>query len=248
MATPDQIPSDLTLEIGERLSPERFVAAVRAFFGYVDEIGQAVAPDGAAPDWVVQVREGSALIGVDPGPQANIVTVRQVYARIEQGIRHLLAGEYGGDNFPEAAVRHLKVLSEIGSQIHGTYIPLTLWVNRTPHVIGAAIADAMQEDWRSDYSDYGTIEGRFETIQGDGGLQFRVRDAMLRQLVPCRVPEHLLATVIENFRNRVEVSGAIHYGKNGVPLNITVESIEALPDDDSLPSIEDARGILRTPV
>ena len=45
-ATPDQIPTDLALEIGENLSPDRFMAAARAFFGYVQEISSVVAPEG----------------------------------------------------------------------------------------------------------------------------------------------------------------------------------------------------------
>jgi hypothetical protein len=36
MATSEQIPSDLTLEIGDDLSPERFIAAARAFFGTIE--------------------------------------------------------------------------------------------------------------------------------------------------------------------------------------------------------------------
>jgi len=42
-ATPADIPSDLTLEIGRNLSPEKFVATVRAFFGYVREVSKTLA-------------------------------------------------------------------------------------------------------------------------------------------------------------------------------------------------------------
>jgi hypothetical protein len=108
------------------------------------------------------------------------------------------------------------------------------------------IASIIREDWRANYSDYGTIEGRLETIQEvHGGLQFHIRDAMLRQKVRCYFPEELLPEVFEKFRKRVEVSGLIHYRKNGAPIGIDAERIQPLPDDSELPTAEDVRGILR---
>jgi hypothetical protein len=38
MATADQIPTDLTLEIGEAVSPDKFLVLAKAFFGYVEEV------------------------------------------------------------------------------------------------------------------------------------------------------------------------------------------------------------------
>jgi hypothetical protein len=64
-ATPDEIPTDLTLEIDANISPDRFLAAARAFFGYVQDITKSVAPEGEVR-WVVRVREGSQLLGVEP--------------------------------------------------------------------------------------------------------------------------------------------------------------------------------------
>jgi hypothetical protein len=66
MATPDQIPTDLTIDLGDDLSPEEFVAAVRNFLGYVSEITDAQRGDGSDISWTVRVREGSALVGVEP--------------------------------------------------------------------------------------------------------------------------------------------------------------------------------------
>ena len=107
------------------------------------------------------------------------------------------------------------------------------------------IASVIREDWRADYNDYGTIEGRLETIQETyGTLQFYIRDAMLRQRVRCYFPEKLLPEVFDKFRKRVEVSGIIHYRKNGTPVSIEAEQIVGLPDDADLPTAEDVRGIL----
>ena len=69
---------------------------------------------------------------------------------------------------------------------------------------------------------------------------------MLRQRVRCYFPEELLPSVFERFRKRVEVSGLIHYRKNGAPISIEAEHIVGLPDDSELPTAEDVRGILRS--
>jgi hypothetical protein len=84
-----------------------------------------------------------------------------------------------------------------------------------------------------------------ETIQESyGTLQLFIRDALLRQRVRCYFPEDMLPAVFEQFRKRVEVSGIIHYRKNGTPISIEAEHIIGLPDDSELPSFEDVRGIL----
>ena len=39
-------------------------------------------------------------------------------------------------------------------------VEMRIWVKRKPKRLGRAIT----EDWRSDYSDFGTIEGKLDTI------------------------------------------------------------------------------------
>lgn len=125
-------------------------------------------------------------------------------------------------------------------------VPLRLWVEKRPISFEPTIASVIREEWRADYNDYGTIEGRLEAIQETHGtLQFFIRDAMLRLRVRCYFPETLLPAVFEKFRKRVEVSGIIHYRKNGTPVSIEAEHIIGLLDDSELPTAEDVRGILR---
>ncbi len=244
MATPDQIPSDLTLEVGVNLSPDRFMAATRAFFGYVEEVCRAISDDNATK-WVVCVREGSALIGMEPAPVIPIEVVRAVYAKAETGVTQLASGDIEGAALSEVAIRHLKTLSDISLADRTRTIPVRLWVRKKPTDIGREVSRTIEEDWQVAYNDYGTIEGRLEAIQDRGGLHLSVRDALLRQTVRCLVSEDLLNQAFENFRKRVEVSGLIRYRKNGIPVSIKVDSFEALPDDSTLPTLRDVRGVLR---
>lgn len=97
------------------------------------------------------------------------------------------------------------------------------------------------------YRDCGTIEGYLEAIQDKNGtLQLRVRDAPLRQLVTCYIPDEMLSDVFALFRKRVEVTGLIHYRRNGIPISIEVGHFEPLPDDSELPTADDVLGLLKT--
>jgi hypothetical protein len=246
-ATPEQIPTDLTLEIGEDLSPERFMAAARAFFGYVQEIAQTVAPAGEKPRWIVRVREGSTLLAVAPTPAIPPEVARIVYARAEHGLRRLKNRDIDDSGLAEPALKHLRTLAEMTETGPNKAAPvsLRLWVEKKPISFEPSIASAIREDQRTDYNDFGTIEGRLETIQESyGSLQLYIRDALLRQRVRCYFPEEMLPAVFEQFRKRVEVSGIIHYRKNGTPVSIEAEHIVGLPDDSELPTADDVKGIL----
>src|SRR3954447_20788460 len=108
MVKPEEIPSELTLELGGNLSPDRFMSAARAFFGCVEEVAKAVATQGKEPGWIVRTREGSYLLGVDPAPGCDPAVVKAVYSRMKHGVDHLIAGEIDTARLPDMAIRHLK--------------------------------------------------------------------------------------------------------------------------------------------
>lgn len=246
-ATPDEIPTDLTLEIDANISPERFLAAARAFFGYVQDITQAVVPEGEAR-WVVRVREGSQLLGVEPAKGVAKNAVELIYSRAGAGLQSLAEGDVDQSGLPDDALRHLRALSELAEGSPGKVEPVSMrvWVRRKPIDVAPNIARVIREETRSEYRDFGTIEGRLETIQESygGGLQFQIRDAALHQKVRCYFPEDMLPEVFKNFRKRVEVAGVIYYRKGGVPISISAERLEPFEDDSELPTARDVRGIL----
>jgi len=242
MATPEQIPSDLTLEIETNLSPEAFLAASRNFFGFVEEIAASV-DAGEKMEWQVKVREGSNLLALDPVGAAAHQNFQHVFTRAREATNRLLVGDVEGANLTERALGFIKGLSQITDRgKRSTFV--RLWIERKPLDLKGTIAASIQEHWRSDYHDFGTIEGRLEAIQDSAGLQLRVRDNLFNALVKCVLPDHMLAGAFTSFRKRVEISGLVHYRSNGTPISIAVERLEPLPDDDELPSYSDVRGIL----
>ena len=244
MATPDHIPTDLTIDLGDDLSPSEFVAAVRNFMGYVDEITNAQKGDGADINWTVRVREGSALIGVEPNQSAPKSRLAMIYKKASHGTKALAGGDIEGARLSEKAVDHLKQLSDlVGKHKNGNGV--CLWVERTPIKIGTGIAKIIREDWQSDYHDFGTIEGRLNGIMdAAGSLRIKVTDFLYPRSINCVVPESLLDKVLGCFRHRVEIEGRIHYRRDGTPISIEVEVIEELPEDDELPTADDVRGVM----
>jgi len=244
MAKPDQIPTDLTIDLGDELAPDEFVGAVRSFFGYVSEITEAQRGDGSEISWTVRVKEGSALIGVEPNAAAPTSRLAMIYAKAMHGPLSLAKGDIQGAGLTEKAIGHLKSLSDLAEKKRDGE-GVRLWVERRAVSIKGAIAKTIREDWESDYYDYGTIEGRLEAIlDARGALKIRVKDFLYSRPISCVVPEKLIDKVLSSFRRRVEIDGRIHYRKNGTPISIEADNIGLLPEDDELPTPDDVRGIM----
>lgn len=242
MATPEQIPTDLTLEIGVDLTPDAFLAASRHFFGLVKEIAES---SGAGDvKWSVKVKEGSNLIGLEPDSLAAADQVQSVYEKFSASTRHLIAGRVEPAELNDEALRHYRQLSQLTAG-QKQVITLKFWVQRKPLEIGPAIADAIRESERSDYKDVGSIEGRLQAIQEtSGNLRIKIKDPLYPRAIECKLPESMIDEALATFRKRVEITGIIHYRQSGDPISIEVSAIDVLPDDDELPSADDVRGIL----
>lgn len=244
MATPDQIPTDLTIDLGDDLSPDEFVAAVRNFLGYVSEITESQKGDGADVSWIVKVSEGSALVGVAPNETAPLSMLAMIYKQVVHGVAALARGDIKGSGLSEKAIGYAKNLSDlVGRHQNGNGV--NLWVNRKRISIGTSIAKNVRDNWESDYHDFGSIEGRLEAIQdNNGSLKIRVKDFLYPRAIACVVPERMINEVLGSFRKRVEIEGRIHYRKDGTPISIEASLIDVLPEDDDLPSASDVRGIM----
>jgi len=243
MAKPEDIPTDLTLDIGGEISPDDFVSAVRNFFGYVREITEAQEGDGSKVAWQVKVKEGSSLIGLEPIATVPVSRLAMIYNKAGFGFDAMQRGDVKGAGLTDKALNHLKSLSEISSR--SSQVPdMRIWVKREPKPIGAGIAKTIKESWESDYYDHGTIEGRLEAIQdASGALKIAVKDYLYPKAIGCVVPEDMIEKVFASFRKRVELTGRIHYRRDGTPISIEAGYIDILPEDDQLPSADDVRGI-----
>lgn len=244
MATPETIPSDLALEVEEDLLPSEFMGAARHFFGLVDDVSRHIKGDGEPVRWLVRVREGSTLLGaVAPSGEPPEV-LDAIYGRIRAAVDFLASGAIEESRLSEPALKHLRGLSALADKRKDRPLCVRIWLQRKPTVIGPEIRRFLDDEWRIDYNDFGTIEGRLEAIQDKDRLQIGVSDPLFRQNVRCYMADDLLALALSSFRRRVEVSGTIHYRRDGTPVSIVAANIATLPDDSELPTANDVRGIL----
>jgi len=246
MATQEQIPAELTLEMGDDPSPADFLSAARAWFGLVQEVARAVTADGKPIQWAVHVREGSNLLAMVPVEATAPEVVRSTRAMTAKGLRSVASGKIDASGFTPTAIGPLRVLADLATRNGEPGLKVRAWVDHQPMDVTPRIASVIHEDERAGYKDIGTVEGRLETIQErHTGLQFEVRAALLRQTVRCHFAEDLLPKAFKLFRKRVEVAGLIKYRRNGIPVSVDVATVEELPDDSKLPTVRDVRGILK---
>jgi hypothetical protein len=243
MAQPEEIPTDLALEIGANLDPKKFIEVARHFFGYVEEVSRD-AITGEKPAWEVIARQGSTILAMQPTESFDTLTLSGLYQRLNAASAALIRGEVDDSQLSERALSHMQMLSDLRDK-QGNKIPVRFWVRRAPTLIGPDVGEYIRESRGREYHDFGSLDGKLQTIQdAAGGLEFRIRDIMYRNPIRCIVSEDLLPSVMDNFRKRVEVFGEIRYSQHGIPLAIAVRSIAPMQSDDDLPTAEDIRGIL----
>ena len=243
MATIDDIPTDLALEIGDDLEPTRFVAALRAFFGLTEELAQFSTADNT-PHWRVIVSKGSNIVALDAAPSMSANVVSNALQKISERIRAIVAGDISAASLSERAIDCAKRLSELTND-GSRRIPMCIWVNRQPIEYGPQIAEWVREDKASAYDDFGTVEGMLRVIADQSGtLKIKIFDPIWRRPIPCKAGEDKIEDVIMAFRKRVEVSGLIHYNHRGGPTSIRMDTLKILADDNTLPKISEVAGIL----
>jgi hypothetical protein len=246
LAVKSDIRTDLTLEIdGGSVTPEKFLRSVRSFFALLDEITTKVAGKRGGVQWRVLVKEGSNLVGVQPEPGFDRAIVGQIVTAVSEGIASLETKAEKPRYFTERAVKSLRELADVvGTSGHDDTV-VRIWANKEPirltHKSVAHVGDLLA----SEHEDYGSIEGKLQTVTERGGLQFVVYEPLWDQAIRCRIPERLMEQAIANFRNRVEVYGLIRYRKDGKPVSIQVDDIVAFPSREHIPSFREVYGILR---
>lgn len=243
MAEADDIPTDLALEIGEDLEPSKFLAAVRDFVGLVNELVQ---PADGQPDfdWRIKVRQGSNIVALDAPKVRETNAPFAALNAMQDGTHALVDGQLGAPVLTDKALGFAKRLSDIGRSSRGI-VPIRIWVRRIPFNFGPEIAEHIREAEHSSYHDYGTLEGTLNAIADRNGvIEIKVADPIWPQAIPCKVSDRQLPAAMAAFRKRVELAGLINYNRLGRPTSISVERLERLPDDSTLPTAQDVRGLL----
>ena len=243
MATRGDIPTDLTLEIdGPNVTPERFLKGVRSFFAVVSEVATSVCGKKTGVRWTVFVKEGSNLICLAPVPGASHAAISRIALSLEQGFGQLEEASMRPANFSDRAIRSARDLAEVVGD-DGTTV--RLWIKKTPRNITKSIEANVAKLLTSEHADYGSIEGKLQTVTERGGFHFVVYQKLWDEPIRCNVPDRLTELALKSFGQRVEVYGVIKYRKDGQPQSIEADDIVQFPSAEKIPNFRDVHGILR---
>lgn len=248
MATKEDIDADLTLELqGRNITPEKFMKAVRAFFGLVNEITRELAGPHEFINWTVQVKDGSNLVGILPG-NANVrpMVLDNIYALVNEGISCLENSSEEPEGLPEPALKYIRDLGAVaGTGDEDDDTTVRVWTKKLPapitHKAAAHVATLLAES----YEDFGTIDGRVQVISDEGNLHVFITEPVGGRRVRCFFEEEMLSRFLAAFRKRVEVKGRIKYRRDHKPISIFATGITEYPSSKDLPSFREMRGIFR---
>lgn len=247
MATKDDIDTGLTLELdGQNVTPEKFMKAVRAFFGLVNEVTRELAGPKEFIHWNVQVKHGSNLVGVTPG-HANVrpFLLDNIYALVHEGISSIEHSAEEPEGLPEPALKHIRDLASVAGVGDDDDTRVRVWAKHLPapitHKAAAHVATLLAES----YEDFGTIDGRVNVISDEGNLHVFITEPIGGRRIRCYFEEEMLPRFLAAFRKRVEIKGKIKYRRDHKPISIFATGLIEFPSSKELPSFKEMRGIFR---
>mgnify|MGYP001810509072 FL=1 len=247
MATREDIDADLTLELdGANVTPERFMKAVRAFFGLVNEVSRELAGPKEFIDWRVQVKRGSNLVGINPG-HANVsaAVLDNIYAIVHSGIASIENSAVEPPGLPESALKYIRDLGSIATDDDGDSTKVRVWAKKLPATITHKAAAHVNVLLAESYEDFGTIDGKVQVISDQGNLHVFVTEPISGRRIRCYFEEDMLPRFLAAFRKRVEIKGKIKYRRDHKPISIFASGLTEYPASKDLPSFREMRGIFR---
>jgi hypothetical protein len=239
------IDTDITLELDEDdITISEFATAFEHFAGLVREVAKAIAPR-RKPIWLVKIYPGSAGIGFYPKAGAfaadELATVRSA---VLSGIEILDQGKRP-THFTDKAIDHARLIT--GAFKARQRPPrLRIWNrNEKSAPLRPAILETAAQLLEANYEDEGSVEGTLEVLSGHGKFEVMVYDPLDGRAIKCELDQQYLRTALDSFMKRVEVFGKVRYRRDGIPVSVKVERIEAFPTREEIPLLDEIRGILK---
>ena len=236
----------LTLKLdGPKITADQFQRALALFFDLLDQMSEEMTGSPKAVRWIVSLEKGSGIVHADPEIVAKTrrrVRATSIVRTISRGVGLIERRAQRGKHMVDPALRTVRELGNIADGEDLRSVELQAPNKRIP--ISQKAALHVSHILGEEIEDYGTVEGRLQTLSERHRPNFAVYDALTDQPVRCYISERELAQAWRAFGHRVAVSGQVRYRRNGQPVSIKVESIYVFPPDEDLPTAEDVYGIL----
>lgn len=239
---PKSHPNRLTLYLdGPKVTAERFVRAVNAFFDLITEVAEQVEGRKRPVKWIVTVQEGSVQLNADPQPVRPTVQVGVISTTIIEGVRSLDRSPHRPKNFSDYALRKAR---ELGSVADGVEVERALIkLDRKAASVRKDTVAHVDRILGVSVKDFGSIEGTLQTISVRGGAHLAVYDVLTDRKVECIIEPSQLEEAWKALGKRVAVIGLVRYRKTGEPISIEVEQMKILSASEAL-SADAVYGVL----
>lgn len=246
MAAAADIDALVTLELaGHKVTPQKFLNGVKAFFGIVEEVTKSVCEDRPRVIWRVQVKAGSNLVGITPEPGFPPPIVALIADSVGNGIKDMEQAPSEPPYFSPRALRHLHDLAAIVGTDENDDTEIKVWVRKDPRDLTHRSVAHTAELLTAAYADHGSIEGRLQVLSERRGLHIVVYEPLWDKPIRCHLSDKQAAIALQNFGKRVEVTGLVRYRGDGMPVSIDVEEIIPFPAPEDIPGYRAVHGILR---
>ena len=209
---------------------------MNAFFDLIEEVTREMTGSAKAVRWFITVEAGSARLHARPEVMEARIRPETLVRTLSQGMGLVERRAQRPRHFTDSALRIARDLASV-PQAH-------IRAKGTNVALSAKTAAHVDRLLGVDIEEYGTMEGRLQTLSERRGPHFAIFDELTDQAIRCNVERERLDEAWRAFGRRVAVSGMIRYRKDGDPISIEAETIFVFPKDDELPTAEDVYGIL----
>jgi hypothetical protein len=89
--------------------------------------------------------------------------------------------------FSESALRYARALGEVANAGDQNDVRVRLWAKKQPSPISNRVAATVLGALAEEFEDYGSIDGKLQTVSERGAMRFIVYDTLTDRGVPCYV-------------------------------------------------------------
>jgi len=244
----------ITLRLdGDEITAQAFHQKVGAFLDMLRKVDQNVSealdvPAVPSVKWVVEsIRSGSPVVMTfRANPRTDKVPAvvgERIIATVAAGLTEIASPVPLHDLPPYFTFPILEDLNSVARPGRDGVTGITVSTPEQTIPLSVQTGANLDRFLRPVFQHTGSVEGVLQMVSVAGGRpRFSVRDRLSGRSIRCTVPRDRIPDVLRVFGRRVSVFGRVTTNERGDVLSIHMETVEAFPLDDELPSIREVAG------